>query len=93
MISRFANFGGNWNNGSESGSRNVNSNTATNSNTNNGGRGVCDDLFYTLCTFRLAVQADHLEWSAWLSCLGEYTTRFGITRSSKLRNAEPAFYG
>jgi RNA-directed DNA polymerase len=44
-MSRFANFGGNWNNGAESGSRYVNTNTASNSNTNNGGRGVCDDSF------------------------------------------------
>jgi len=93
MISRFANFGGNWNNGSESGSRYVNSNNADNSNTNNGGRGVCDDLLYSLCTYHLAVQVDHTKWSAWLSCLGEHTTRFDITQSSKLRNAESAFYG
>ena len=93
MISRFANFGGNWNNGANSGSRNVNTNTASNSNTNNGGRGVCDGLFNTLCTFQMAVQADHLEWSAWLSCLGEYIVGSGITRSRCARNAEPAFYG
>jgi hypothetical protein len=45
MTSRFANFGGNWNNGANSGSRNFNWNNSSNSNTNNGGRGVCDDLF------------------------------------------------
>jgi hypothetical protein len=43
-MAQFANFGGNWNNEANSGSRNVNTNTATNSNTNNGGRGVCDDF-------------------------------------------------
>ena len=65
MTSRFANLGGNWNNGANSGSRYVNTNTASNSNTNNGGRGVCDDSFLALCTFHLAVQADHcVEWSA-----------------------------
>ena len=45
MTSRFANFGGNWNNAANSGSRYANTNTASNSNTNNGGRGVCDDSF------------------------------------------------
>jgi hypothetical protein len=52
-MSRFANFGGNWNNGAKSGSRNANTNTASNSNTNNGSRGVCDDSF--LC-FALSIR-------------------------------------
>jgi len=92
-MSRFANFGGNWNNGANSGSRYVNTNASSNSNTNNGGRGVCDDSLFTLCTFREAVQADHKEWSAWLSCLGKHTLGSGRTRSSALRNAEAAFHG
>ena len=93
MIS-VANFGGNWNNGANSGSRNVNTNTATNSNTNNGSRGVCDDSFTALCTFREVVQADHFRgWSAWLSCFGEYTSGFGRTQSNLERNAEPTLYG
>lgn len=94
MISRFANFGGNWNNGANSGSRYANTNTASNSNTNNGGRGVCDGSFFALCTYLMAVQVDHyLGWSAWLSCFGEHISGFGITQSSVERNAEPAFYG
>lgn len=42
-------FGGNWNNGANSGSRNVNTNTATNSNTNNGARGLSDDSWLYCC--------------------------------------------
>src|SRR6056297_280313 len=93
VMIRFANLGGNWNNGSESGSRNVNSNNADNSNTNNGSRGVCDDL-QALCTYHKAVQADHNRWSAWLSSFGKQTTGSGNLRSSLERNAAPAFiYG
>ena len=92
-MTHFANFGGNWNNGANSGSRNVNTNTATNSNTNIGGRGVCDDL-QALGTYHMAVSADHNRWSAWSSSFGKHTTGFGRTRSSLERNAEPVFiYG
>jgi len=41
-ISRFANFGGAWGNGSFSGSRFAYTLTASNSGTSGGGRGVCD---------------------------------------------------
>lgn len=94
VMTHFANFGGNWNNGANSGSRNVNTNTATNSNTNNGSRGVCDDSCNALCTYHMAVQADHyLGWSAWLSCFGEHISGSGRTQSTHERNAEPAIYG
>jgi len=43
-VVRFAFLGGNWFNGSVSGSRYVTANTATLSNTLSGGRGVCDHL-------------------------------------------------
>lgn len=46
VIRRFVNLGGNWDNGSKSGSRYANTNTADNSNTNIGGRGVCGDQVY-----------------------------------------------
>ena len=42
--SHFAVFGGAWNNGAISGSRNVTTDTAAFSATNNGSRGVCDHL-------------------------------------------------
>ena len=43
------NFGGNWNEGANSGSRNSNWNNApSNSNNNIGSRGVSDDTFYWL---------------------------------------------
>ena len=74
-MTRFANFGGNWNNGSESGSRYVNSNNADNSNTNNGGRGVCDDL-QALCTHHKAVQADHQ--GGQLGCPASANTLLGL---------------
>ena len=44
VMTHFANFGGNWNNGANSGSRNVASDTATVSDTAGGSRGVCDHL-------------------------------------------------
>lgn len=93
-MSHFANLGGNFNNGANSGSRNVNTNTATNSNTNNGSRGRCDDSSNALNTYHMAVLADHyLGWSAWLSCFGEHTSGFGITLSSLVQKTEPASNG
>jgi len=43
-VLRFARLGGNWDSGSNSGSRYVLTDTATFSNTDSGGRGVCDHL-------------------------------------------------
>jgi len=61
-MTRAGNFGGNWNNGDQAGSRSSNwNNSVSNSNNNISGRGVCDDL-QALCTYHKAVQADHNRW-------------------------------
>jgi hypothetical protein len=80
-------FGSNWNNGANSGSRASNwNNTPANSNNNIGGRGVCDDK---KLGNKSSLMLRHNEsainqWSAILSCFGEYTYGSGRTSSNHL---------
>lgn len=79
-------FGGNWDNGANSGSRASNwNNSPTNSNDNIGARGVCEDRdsgFTELC-HRYGVAGRPVSmWSAMLSCFGEHPWGSGRAPSS-----------
>lgn len=69
-------LGGNWNNGSNAGSRCLNfNNTLWNSNNNIGARACCDD--FTILQWVKALADDYYKkWSACVTCYGEYITRF-----------------
>jgi hypothetical protein len=79
-------FGGNWDNGSNSGSRCSNwNNSPTNSDNNIGVAGACEDMKdykITLCHRYGMAGGPSFMWSAVLSCLGEYIFRFGKTTSN-----------
>lgn len=68
-------LGGNWNNGSNSGSRSANWNNApSNSNNNIGGRGACDSDMGLHAPLRETGWADHW-WSAAFCSFGKYIER------------------
>ena len=79
-------FGGNWDNGSNCGSRASNwNNSPSNSNSNIGARGVCEGKrigIYLLCHRYGVAGRPNLMWSAMLSCFGEYPWGSGIAPSS-----------
>lgn len=78
-------FGGNWNNGANSGSRCSNWNNApTNSNNNIGARGVCEDMGFiiSLCCRQGAAGRPIRMWSARLSCFGKHLWGSGRASSS-----------
>ena len=71
------NFGGNWSNGVNAGSRYSNwNNSPTNSNNNIGSRGVVTALFPTLCNCYGIASRSLCMWSAIVSCFGKYLSRF-----------------
>lgn len=87
-------FGGNWNNGTDSGSRASNwNNSPSSSNNNIGSRGVCDDESQAdvLCHgFGLAGRLQVL-WSAVLSCFGKHLWGSDIAPSSRKANGAVGF--
>lgn len=79
-------FGGNWNNGANSGSRASNwNNSATNSNNNIGLRCVCYDNKSGISLWRCYGTSGwpFLMWSAMLSRFGKYLLGFRKTTSSQ----------
>lgn len=87
-------FGGNWNEGANSGSRCSNwNNSPTNSNNNIGARGVCEDMKRqtpALCMRYGAAGRPFLMWSAVWSCFGKYLWGFGKTGSNRRKLAKAA---
>lgn len=79
-------FGGNWNNGSNCGSRASNwNNSPTNSNNNIGARGVCEDMIrasFALCRRHGAAGRPYFMWSAMLSRFGKHPWGSGRAPSS-----------
>lgn len=66
-------LGGNWNNGSNAGSRCSNwNNSASNSNNNIGVRFACDDISNLLYKRYGFICRPSKIWSAIFTCLGEY---------------------
>ncbi len=79
-------FGGNWDNGSNCGSRCSNwNNSPTNSNNNIGARGVCEGVSIagSLCHRHGVAGRPFNTWSAMLSCFGKHLWGFGKTTSSQ----------
>ena len=80
-------FGGNWNEGANSGSRASNwNNSPTNSNDNIGARGVCEDKELAssmLCRGYGPAGRPSSMWSAMLSCFGKHPWGSGRAPSSR----------
>jgi hypothetical protein len=80
-------FGGNWNEGANSGSRCSNwNNSPTNSNNNISARGVCEDMKRqspALCMRQGAAGRPLQMWSAVRSRFGKHPWGFGETTSTQ----------
>jgi len=85
-------FGGNWDNGANSGSRCSNwNNSPTNSNSNISARGVCEDIesvFKALCQRHGLAGRPTYMWSAVWSCFGKHLWGFGKTTSSQRKRVK-----
>jgi hypothetical protein len=88
-------FGGNWNDGANSGSRFSNWNNApTNSNNNIGARGVCEGRNKALLLRQVYGLSGRpfILWSAMLSRFGKYLWGSGIASSSRKVNDAASMY-